>query len=44
VNNVAVVIACQLDTIFFDHSGGADLYGLIRQDFFFEFSALCDSH
>jgi hypothetical protein len=43
-NNVAVMAPCQLNAILFDHSGGADLDDLIRQNLFFQFSALGDSH
>jgi hypothetical protein len=44
MDNVAVVVACQLDTILFDHSGGADLDDLIRQNFFFVFKSFRNSH
>jgi hypothetical protein len=41
---MAVMTASQLNTILFDHGSSADLDGLVRQDLFFEFSALGNSH
>ena len=37
---MAVMTPCQLNTILFDHGGGANLDDLIRQNFSLEFSAL----